>query len=259
MHRNIIYLLGLATSLLLSCYSTGAHGAATTAPAAASATTEPSVPADQPAERVGPAGHPNPRCLALHDSFLDRAWQAPVGLVFIGDSITERWRNAPEIWKAHYWQYAPANFGVAGDRTENVLWRIANGELDHIDPKVVVLLIGTNNINDTVDHIVGADTKIAGLIHTDLPKTKLLLLGLFPRAQDPADPKRDKIKQINAALAKLDDGHATRFLDIGSLLLDHDGVLQPEIMKDYLHLTPKGYQIWADAMQPLLDEMMKGS
>ena len=215
------------------------------------------LPADQPAERLGPAGHPNPRPLALHNAFLDRGWQGPMGVLFIGDSITERWRNAPGIWKSHYWQYAPANFGVAGDRTENVLWRISNGELDNIAPKVVVLLIGTNNINDTAEHIAAADNKIASLIHTKLPNTRLLLMGLFPRAQDAADPRRDKIKQVNALLAKLDDGHRTRYLDIGPLLLDPDGKLRPEIMADYLHPTPKGYQIWADAMQPLLDSMMK--
>ncbi len=221
-------------------------------------TTAPALPpADEPAERLGPAGHPNPRPLALHQSFLDRGWQAPIGLLFIGDSITERWRNAPDIWKAHYWQYAPANFGVAGDKTENVLWRIDNGELDHIAPKVIVLMIGTNNITDTPEHIVAADTKIVGLIHTKLPSSKLLVLGLLPRAQDPADPRREKIREVNAALAKLDDGHDTRFLDFGGLLLDHDGVLKPEIMADFLHPTPKGYQIWADAMQPILDAMMK--
>jgi lysophospholipase L1-like esterase len=241
----------LSVGLFVICAETPtrAQSAPTTAP-----TTSPA--ADVPAERLGPNGHPNPRPLALHNAFLDRAWQAPIGVLFIGDSITERWRNAPDTWKAHYWQYTPANFGVAGDRTENVLWRIDNGELDHIDPKVVVLLIGTNNINDTPEHIIGADTKIAGLIHQKLPHAKLLLLGLFPRATDAADPRREKIKTINAALAKLDDGHQTRFLDIGHLLLDPDGTLRPEIMADFLHPTPKGYQIWADAMQPLLDEMM---
>lgn len=224
-------------------------------------TTSPStpttLPADQPAERLGPAGHPNPRPLALHNSFLDRAWQAPIGLLFIGDSITERWRNAPEIWKTHYWQYNPANFGVAGDRTENVLWRIDNGELDHIAPKVVVLLIGTNNINDTPEHIIVADTKIASLIHQKLPHSKLLLVGLLPRAAEASDWRREKIKEINVALAKLDDGKQTRFLDFGTKLLDADGTLSPEMMSDFLHPTPKAYQIWADAMQPLLDEMMK--
>jgi lysophospholipase L1-like esterase len=253
--RKLLLALNFGAILMGLVRPGRAADAAATQPTPASPTT---LPADQPAERVGPAGHPNPRPLALHNSFLDRAWQAPVGLLFIGDSITERWRNAPDVWKAHYWQYAPANFGVAGDRTENVLWRIDNGELDHVDPKLVVLMIGTNNINDTPEHIVAADVKIAGLMHQKLPAAKLLVLGLLPRGHDATDPRREKIRAVNAALAKLDDGHRTRYLDVGPLLLDKDGTLQPDMMADFLHPTPKAYQIWADAMQPTVDAMMRG-
>jgi hypothetical protein len=187
--RKLLLALNFGAILMGLVRPGRAADAAATQPTPASPTT---LPADQPAERVGPAGHPNPRPLALHNSFLDRAWQAPVGLLFIGDSITERWRNAPDVWKAHYWQYAPANFGVAGDRTENVLWRIDNGELDHVDPKLVVLMIGTNNINDTPEHIVAADVKIAGLMHQKLPAAKLLVMGLLPRGHDATDPRRQR-------------------------------------------------------------------
>jgi len=191
-----------------------------------------------------------------------------MGLLFIGDSITEGWihnakNQAPDVWKSHYWQYNPADFGIGGDRTEHVLWRIDHGELDGLTPKVVVVMIGTNNVppGNPAEEIVAADTKIVQEIHDKIPDAKVLLLGIFPRGADPKDPKvadmRAEIKQINSELAKLDDGNKTRYLDIGDKFLDADGVIQKDIMSDALHPTPKGYQIWAEAMQPLLDEMMK--
>ena len=248
-------------ALLMLCAA--AADTPTTAPTMAPATQPttraavPLGPPDRAALKLTSAGKPDARFLALHAEFLDRAWQAPIGLLFLGDSITEGWRNAPQVWKEHYWPYAPADFGIGGDRTEHVLWRIDHHELDHIEPKVVVLMIGTNNIGSPAEQIAAADVKIVHEIHQKLPNSKLLLLGIFPRAQQPTSPMRDKIKVVNAELAKLDDGTTTRYLDIGDKFLDADGVIQPEIMKDFLHPTPKGYQIWADAMQPLLDEMMK--
>ena len=218
--------------------------------------------ADQPHIKIAKNGKPDPRFLQLHQSFLDRAKQGPIGVLFLGDSITERWNRAPDVWKAHYAQYDPANFGIGGDRTEHVLWRIANGELDNIHPKVVVLMIGTNNYRYTSDEIYDGVKAVIDQIHAKLPDSKLLLLAISPRGHDPTtqpstETLRDKLKSVNERLAKLDDGDKTRFLDIGDKFLDANGVLQPEIMADFLHPTPKGYEIWADAMQPTLDEMMK--
>ncbi len=248
----------LLICLTITVFGSSVHGAA--GPASRPATGpagERLTVADVPTERVGPAGNPQPRPLALHNAFLDRGWQAPIGLLFIGDSITERWRTAADVWRSHYWRYAPANFGVAGDRTENVLWRIDNGELDHVEPKAVVLLIGTNNIADTAEHIAAADAKIVARIHEKVPNANLLILGLLPRAQSADDPRREKIRAVNLALAKLDDGRRTRFLDVGTLLLDHDGAIRPEMMADYLHPTPKAYGILADAWQPTIDHLMR--
>ncbi|RYG71695.1 GDSL family lipase, partial [bacterium] len=118
--------------------------------------------------------------------------------------------------------------------------------------------IGTNNMAlSSADEIVKADRKIVSEIHRRLPDTKVLLLGIFPRAVKATDPARAKIKSINAELAKLDDGGKTRFLDIGDKFLEADGSLSAAVMPDALHPSPKGYVIWADAMSPLLDEMMK--
>jgi lysophospholipase L1-like esterase len=201
--------------------------------------------------------------ISKHEAFLARDKAGPIGLLFIGDSITEGWnKRASALWSDRYAKLNAANFGIGGDRTENVLWRIANGELDGISPKVVVLMIGINDHHSPRDQIIKADTKIVQRIHEKLPETKVLLLGLLPHGVDPNKNKnvadmRDDFKFINAGLAKLDDGNKTRFLDMTNKFLTPDGVLSSDVMPDALNPSAKGYQIWADAMQPLLDEMMK--
>jgi lysophospholipase L1-like esterase len=216
-------------------------------------------------------GKPPPSFLKKHEQFLQRA-REPVGLLFIGDSITEGWPwKGKAIWQERYAKYHPADFGIGGDQTQHVLWRIEHGELDHItpNPKVVVLLIGTNNVmtftpaSYTPEQIAAGITQIVGEIHAKLPDSKVLLLGVFPRvahgAADtgPANPIRRKIQNVNELISKLDDGSKTRYLDLGSHLLAADGTFRKEIMPDGCHPNEKGYQIWADAMQPLLDSMMK--
>jgi len=214
---------------------------------------------DQPLPKFGMDGLINPSFQAQHESFLKRGKEGKIGVLFIGDSITAGWRSAPAIWKEHFGKYDPANFGISGDRTAHVLWRIANGELDGITPKVVVLMIGTNNIGNSAPDILKGDTKIVSEIHAKLPDAKVLLLGIFPRGADVVQSAkvRDRIREVNRGLAQLDDGNKTRFLDIGDKFLDGNGNLPADVMPDALHPNVKGYQIWADAIQPLLDEMMK--
>jgi lysophospholipase L1-like esterase len=219
------------------------------------------IPIDQPAVKLGRDGQPDKHFLQLHESFLARGKEGKIGVLFLGDSITEGWNKARNVWQAHYGNLDVANFGIGGDRTEHVLWRIDNGELDGISPKVVVLLIGTNNIGNSANDIAAADTKIIEKIHEKLPDTKVLVLGIFPRGADPENPAtaqmRDRIKLVNEKLAKLDDGNKTRFLDISDKFLNPDGVIRFSMMPDALHPTAKGYKLWAEAMQPLLDEMLK--
>lgn len=195
--------------------------------------------------------------LKQHQDFLARGKAGPIGALFIGDSITHGWVSPKDIWAKVFGAYNPANFGISGDKTQHVLWRIENGELEGISPKVVVLMIGTNNIGSSVEEIVRGDKKIADEIHARLPDARLLLLGIFPRAARADDPARSKIKAVNLELARLDDGAKTRYLDIGAKFLDAEGNLPRAIMPDFLHPNHAGYQIWADAMGPLLDEMMK--
>ena len=196
--------------------------------------------------------------LRAHHAFLERAKDPGIGIVFLGDSITNGWAwgDHTQLWDRYFGRYDPANFGIGGDRTEHVLWRIDHGELDRVRPRVVVLLIGTNNIGDSSDEIRRGVVRVAERVREKLPETRLVLMGIFPRGADAADPNRAKIREVNRALSKLDDGDRVRFLDIGDRFLAPDGSLPKEIMPDGLHLSFKGYQIWAEALAPILEEMM---
>lgn len=215
-------------------------------------------PVDVPSPHLGADGNPDPRSLQLHQYFLDRAQQGPVDLLFIGDSITEGWNYFPALWNEYYGRYPSANFGVAGDQTQHVLWRIANGELDEVHPKVVVLLIGTNNYDRTAEAIARGVTKIVTEIRSRLPETKILLLAIFPRGTNAVKnfKLRYKIWQVNRALAKLDDQKWIHYLDIGMSFLEWNGSISVDLMPDGLHPSEAGYRVWAEKMNPLLTLLM---
>jgi len=203
--------------------------------------------------------------VARHEGFLAEAKQEKFDLVFIGDSITDGWRKGGlPVWNKSYAPRHALNLGIGGDRTEHVLWRIEHGELDGLKPKAVVLMIGTNNTgkekdgsprNSTTEVIEGV-TAVVKQIRAKLPQSKLLLLAVFPRGTVDA-PQRAQIKEINTAIAKLDDGKMIKFLDIGKAFLAEDGSIPKTIMPDLLHPNQQGYQLWADAMEPTLAEMLK--
>jgi lysophospholipase L1-like esterase len=191
-----------------------------------------------------------------HRDFLKQAQDGNIDLLFLGDSITQGWRGAKKTWDRFYVPRKAANFGIGGDRTQHVLWRIQNGELKGIEPKVAVLMIGTNNASsNTADEIAQGITALIGELRGRLPKTKVLLLAVFPRGQKPA-AVRDKLKKVNEKIAKLDDGANVRYLDIGKAFLNDDDTISKEIMPDYLHLSQKGYRLWAEAMEPTLWSML---
>lgn len=195
-----------------------------------------------------------------HEQFLNRIKEGDVNLLFLGDSITDFWpRNGEWTW-LKFAPYQPADFGVSGDRTEHVLWRIENGELEGIHPRVTVIMIGTNNIGQDAgekpEWAAAGVKKILDVVHEKLPDTRVLLLGVFPR--DVKDnEKRTATEAINAIISKYDDGDKTRYLDIGHVFLDADGEIPHDVMPDRLHPGAKGYELWYDAMAPTLDKMMK--
>ena len=254
--------LALAAFILASASAQAQSTAAPAKPAvkpAAPVVKMPPPPPDVPAQKYGLDGKVNPGFTASHERFLTIAKEGKTQLLFLGDSITAGWGSKKDIWDKAFGQYQPANFGIGGDRTQHVLWRITNGELDGIKPKGVVLMIGTNNSStDTAEGIAKGVTAIVETIRTKQPQAKILLLAVFPRGEKATpNPGRAKLKEVNAMIAKLDDGKNINFLDIGEKFLQPDGSITKEIMPDFLHLSTAGYQIWADAISPKLAELMK--
>ncbi len=185
-------------------------------------------------------------------------------LVFIGDSITHffggepraRIVNGGEVWQKFYAPRNTVNLGFGWDRTENVLWRLRHGELDHATPKVAVVLIGTNNLDvNTPEEIVEGIRALCNELHRCLPQTKILLLGILPRSPHP-DAHRAKLADVNTGIAKL-EGHANvTYLDIGQQFVNPDGSIPAELMADYLHPTARGYAVLAKAIEPMLVKLL---
>jgi len=148
------------------------------------------------------------------------------------------------------------NLGFGWDRTQHVLWRLENGEIDGIHPKVAVLMIGTNNIgtNSNDDIVTGIDTIVSTIRHK-LPKTKILVLGIFPRDPSPTAWIRKQVTEINDKISLLGKEKGITYLDLSSIFLQPDGTISKEIMGDYLHPTPKGFGMWARAMEPTLAKL----
>ena len=195
-----------------------------------------------------------------HEGFLAEAKAGGIDLLFLGDSITDRWRTlGSNVWNKCYAPRHAANFGIGGDRTQHVLWRIEHGELDGVTPKVIVLMIGTNNSNsDDAEPIAEAIRRIVASLRVKCPEAKVLLLGIFPRnKKTDKQHQMNKIRQVNAMIAKLDDGKRVRYLNINEKLIGVDGFVHSDVMRDFIHPTEKGYQIWAEAMEPTLAEMVK--
>jgi lysophospholipase L1-like esterase len=201
----------------------------------------------------------DPGWVKRHDGFVDIAKKGGVDLLFLGDSITDGWRGGGmAVWEKNFAPHNAANFGIGGDRTEHVLWRLQHGELDGIKPKLAVLMIGTNNLAANKDEEIADGIKaIVNELNKQTPETKLLLLGIFPRGMKADDSARTRIKHINSIIAKLDDGQTIKYLDIGDKFLEADGTLPKTIMPDALHPNAKGYEIWAEAIGPKVQEMLK--
>ena len=183
-------------------------------------------------------------------------------VLFIGDSITQGWEgDGKEVWSKFYAHRNAVNLGIGGDRTQHVLWRLDNGNLEDLEPKAAVVMIGTNNSNgedNTPEQIVEGVAAIVAKLRQKLPQTHVLLLAIFPRNEN-FSPIRGKLTQINQVLQKLADGDKVHWLDIGHRFLNTDGTLPREIMPDYLHLSTKGYTLWATAIEDKLSSLLSDS
>jgi lysophospholipase L1-like esterase len=186
---------------------------------------------------------------------LDRFAKKHADIVFEGDSIMNRWETTgKEIWKQRYAGIA-ADFGIEGDGVENALWRLGKGQVDGIDPKVVVLMIGTNNSGrNSADEIAEGIKILVTEYEKRCPHAHIILMGIFPRGEKPGDGGRRKVAYVNSIIKSLDDGQRVTFIDIGSQMIEPDGTISHEMMPDFVHPTAKGYQIWADAIQPVINK-----
>ena len=226
-----------------------------------------------PAAVVAPAraDQPVPRADAnsrlAHEQLLAKARQGGIDIYFVGDSITRRWGTSdPQYkamlanWNQHFFGWNAGNFGWGADQIQNILWRLENGELDGVNPKVIVILAGTNNVGPQA----GDDAKVADitrglqalldLCRKKAPDAIVILTAIFPRNDNMA--AMPAIRQINRNLAQFADGKKVRYLDVNDRLADADGKLFEGMTVDKLHPTVKGYQVWADGLDPMFAEIL---
>lgn len=208
----------------------------------------------------------DPNSREAHAQLLAKTKQGKINIYFAGDSITRRWgaTDYPKFlahWDRNFRGWNAANFGWGGDTTHNILWRLQNGELDGISPKIVALQAGTNNLpgsgpagDAAIDDVVGGIKAIVATIRKKTPDSTIVLTGLFARPQNKA--LAPAIKRINEQLASLADGKTIRFLDINDRLTDDTGDFRPGISRDGLHLDEKGYDVWAEALKPIFAEIL---
>ncbi len=190
----------------------------------------------------------------------DMKKQGEVDLLMIGDSITHGWENkGAETWKKYYAPRKAFNLGFSGDRTENVLWRLQHGAIEGISPKLTVIMIGTNNAGhrkDKAEDTAAGIKAIVAEIQKQLPDTKILLLGIFPRGAD----TNNELRKLNTATNKIIQGYADNkkvfYLNINETFLEDNGVLPRSVMPDLLHPQQKGYGMWAEAMEPTIKKLM---
>lgn len=208
--------------------------------------------------------HGDGRWMSMHKEFLHDIKEKEPEVVLIGDSLIRNMTWSP-LWKLMFEPLHCLNLGVGGDRTENVLWRVLNGELDQIEPKVIVLMVGTNNHGDTAEQVTAGIMAIVKAILDKQPSSNLIVMGLLPRGQNP-NPLREKHTTINKQLAEqLDGTPMTTFLHVddsefflpgpkgGDPITASNGIIPRELMHDFLHLTmDRGYQ---KLCEPLLEEI----
>lgn len=211
-------------------------------------------PSSRAAQTTTPAEKDAPR----HTGFLAdiKKMNGVINLVFVGDSITDGWRGGGKsVWQKNYAPYKALNLGISGDRTEHVLWRMKNGELDGYKARLFVIMIGTNNGGDSAVDVAAGIEAIVAEIKAKQPQARILLLGIFPRSEKP-DGARQKNEEVNAIIAKMEDKKTLKYLDIGDKFLSADKTLGKDVMPDFLHPNLKGYEIWAKAINDSVKQLI---
>ncbi|MDR2462391.1 MAG: GDSL-type esterase/lipase family protein [Verrucomicrobiales bacterium] len=181
----------------------------------------------------------------------------PADIVFEGDSITNRWEGAGrEMWKKHF-EGRAADFGIEGDRVENALWRLSKGQVDGINPKIIVIMLGTNNTYfNSAEEIAGGLKLLVAEYQKRCPLARVILMGIFPRGKDAADKGRVKVAAINDIIKGYADNDKVFFVDIGDKFITADGDLESEVFpgSDTVHPSEKGYEIWTEAILPIINK-----
>jgi lysophospholipase L1-like esterase len=194
----------------------------------------------------------------MHEEQLALADKGELELLFLGDSITEGW--PPEVWNASFGAFKAGNFGIGGDNTGNLLWRLRDQRMARLSPRAIVLLIGVNNFglcDETPAQVFGGIKAVVAALRKQYPDARILLNAVLPTGEAARSERRQKVVALNAMVATLDDGRKVVFRDYGASFVRPDGSIGSDIMADYLHLTRKGYAIWADAMLPDVKQLMK--
>jgi lysophospholipase L1-like esterase len=195
-----------------------------------------------------------------HEACVARTKAADFDVAFLGDSITQGWEGGGKaLWDSQIAPLKAANFGFSGDRTEHVLWRLDNGELVDAKPKLIVMMIGTNNVghgSSTPAQAVEGIQAIVNKLMEKSPMSKLLILSTFPRGATTNDDMRMKVAQIVAGTRMMSNDKHVFVLDLGPKFISKDGTIQTAIMPDLLHLSGAGYQIWADNMMPEIKRLL---
>jgi lysophospholipase L1-like esterase len=265
----LISVVALPASIALAQPATGTSANANTPAAAAqSVTNSPAAPAAaiSPSPRANTAIIPqlNRGFMNRHTNFVEIAKKGDIDVLFMGDSITDWWRNAGRpmtngvlamggkaVFEKYFGSWKVANFGIAGDTTQGVLWRLQHGEGEGYTPKAIMLMIGTNNTGgNSPPEIAMGVADVVFELRKDFPDAKILLLAIFPRSDRAA--MAAKIPEINKTISALHDNRHVFFMDIGPKFLADDGSIPREIMAEGLHPTNKGYEIWAEAVHDTL-------
>ncbi|CAN5492718.1 hypothetical protein BH11ARM1_BH11ARM1_12150 [soil metagenome] len=201
--------------------------------------------------------------LIAHEQLVQKAKEGGIDIYFVGDSITRRWGTSDKAWKPmlenwtqNFFGWNAGNFGWGADQTQNILWRLQNGELDNVNPKIIVILAGTNNVGagQSAEEVTKGIIAIIRVCKDKAPAAKVVLTGVFPR--NDTGNYWPTIQTINKNLSKLGDDSHLVYLDINDHLADKEGKLFEGMTLNGLHLTTKGYQIWADALKPIFNKFL---